>query len=110
MRQSLTITQCRIFGVYANNTKGRLINCVITQCGGSGIYSGSNALIEVEGDQTKVDGNGTCGKSYTYGLRTYDISSIIHLLFPLTQESVSTNNHGGRNSGGDGTIKTVDSF
>jgi hypothetical protein len=93
---SLTITQCGVFGVYANNTNGRLINCVITQCGRSGIFWVSNALIELEGDQTKVDGNVTCG-GYGYGLETYATSSIIHLLFPLTQESVSTNNHGGRN-------------
>ena len=74
-----------------------------------GIISGENALIELEGDQTKVDGNGTSGDS-DYGLDTYDTSSIIHLLYPLTKESVSTNNHGGGNNGGFGTIKTVKSF
>ena len=97
----------------AQNTKGRLINCVITQCGLSGIASGKNALIELEGDQTKVDGNATGGGSmsrYGYGLCTYDKSSRIHLLFPLTQESVSTNNNGGGNYGGGGTLQTVNSF
>jgi hypothetical protein len=72
-----------------------------------------NALIELEGDQTKVDGNGTGGYGGygCYGLSTNDTSSTIHLLFPLTQESVSTNNHGGRNYRADrGTIETVDSF
>jgi hypothetical protein len=51
------------------------------------------------------------GEGVFYGLETLDTSSIIHLLFPLTKESVSTNNHGGRNycSGG-GTIKTVDTL
>ena len=108
---SLTITQCGWSGVKAYNTKGRLINCVITQCGSCGIYCSSNALIEVEGDQTKVDGNVTGGGSNTYGLETYDTSSTIHLLFPLTKESVSTNNNGGRNYySGDGTIETVKSF
>ena len=61
----------------------------------------------MEGDQTKVDGNGTSGGSWSYGL---DTSSTIHLLFPLTKESVSTNNHGGRNYNSDGTIKTVESL
>ena len=93
----------------ASNTKGRLINCVITQCEGSGIWCHKNALIELEGSQTKVDGNGTSGYGY-YGLETSSTSSRIHLLFPLTKESVSTNNHGGRNYGGHGTIETVDSF
>jgi hypothetical protein len=106
---SLTITQCGWSGVKANNSKGRLINCVITQCGWSGIFCYENALIEVEGDQTKVDGNGTCGYG-DYGLNTSDTSSIIHLLFPLTQESVSSNNRGGKNYGGKGTIETVNCF
>jgi hypothetical protein len=108
---SMTITQCGGCGVYAYKTKGRLINCVITQCGGSGIWCWPNALIELEGDQTKVDGNGTDGNSHFYGLNTYHTSSTIHLLFPLTKESVSTNNCGGRNyNSNDGTIQTVNSF
>ena len=96
--------------MYAENTKGRLINCVITQCGLSGIWCDVNALIELEGDQTKVDGNVTSGSSSFYGLYTYYTSSIIHLLFPLTKESVSTNNYNGQNYGGDGTIETIHSF
>jgi hypothetical protein len=106
--KDMTFTQCGDFGVYANNTKGRLINCVITQCGGSGIVSWRNALIELEGDQTKVDGNGTGGYFGCYGLETSSTSSIIHLLFPLTEESVSTNNHNGQNYGGKGEIAIVD--
>ena len=106
----MTFTQCGLHGVYAYNTKGRLINCVITQCGGSGIFCHDNALIELEGDQTKVDGNVTDWGGY--GLSTYSTSSTIHLLFPLTKESVSTNNHNGQNynSDGDGTIETIHSF
>ena len=116
---SLTITQCGGTGVSAKNTKGRLINCVITQCANSGIFCYQNALIELEGDQTKVDGNGTYGgydqgyfrprKYPFYGLQT-DTSSTIHLLFPLTKWSVSTNDQNDQNYGGNGTIKTVKSF
>ena len=105
---SMTFTRCGISGVYAQNTKGRLINCVITQCEQSGIYCDPNAVIELEGDQTKVDGNNIGGYSDWYGLQTYDTSSIIHLLFPLTKQSVSTNNHGGGNYGGNGEIAIVD--
>ena len=47
----MTITQCGSAGVVAANTKGRLINCVITQCKASGIWCGENALIELEGTQ-----------------------------------------------------------
>jgi hypothetical protein len=108
--KDMTFTQCG-YGVFARNTKGRLINCVITQCEYSGILCEGNTLIELEGDQTKVDGNVTSGFGYNYGLKTFDTSSIIHLLFPLTKESVSTNNHGGRNYRTDrGTIETVNSF
>jgi hypothetical protein len=105
----MTFTQCARHGLLAWNTKGRLINCVVTQCKGSGIYCSANALIELEGDQTKVDGNGTSGYSSYYGLTTTSTSSI-HLLFPLTKEYVSTNNHNGRNYGGFGTIETVAAF
>ena len=107
---SLTITQCGQFGVQAYKSKGRLINCVTIQCGWSGIYCGLNALIELEGDQTKVDGNVTDGHPYCYGLYTFSTSSRIHLLFPLTKESVSTNHLCGGNYNSRGTIQTVDSF
>ena len=107
---STTFTQCGISGVNVENTKGRLINCVITQCKYSGIYCNKNALIELEGRQTNVDGNGTRGYTRGYGLGTYNNTSIIHLLFPLTKESVSTNNDGGGNYTSFGTIDTVDCF
>jgi len=108
--KDMTFTQCGGGGVSTLNTKGRLINCVTTQCGYNGISCGRNALIELKGDQTKVDGNGTSGEYDFYGLDAWDTSSRIHLLFPLTKESVSTNNHGGGNYGGFGTIETVDSL
>jgi hypothetical protein len=110
---SMTFTQCGECGVVAQNTKGRLINCVITQCGNSGIHCEGNALIELEGDQTKVDGNGTSGWDDDYGLYSSDTSSRIHLLFPLTKESVSTNNRNDQNYGSfldRGTIKTVNAL
>jgi hypothetical protein len=106
--KDMTFTQCGRSGVSANNTKGRLINCVITQCGQCGIYCYENALIELEGSQTKVEGNGAGRRGY--GLLMFSTSSTIHLLFPLTKESVSTNNHGGRNYNSKGTIKTVESL
>ena len=65
----------------------------------------------LEGDQTEVDGNVTLGYINNYGLNTWATSSRIHLLFPLTKESVVTNNRGGGNYGGyGGAIQTVNSF
>jgi hypothetical protein len=114
--ERMTFTQCE-YGVVASNTKGRLINCVITQCEYSGIFCGQNALIELEGSQTKVDGNVTSERSYDYGLRTKkstinaSSSGIIHLLYPLSKESVSINNCNGQNYRvGTVYIHTVDSF
>jgi hypothetical protein len=108
--ERMTFTQCRKSGVWVQNTKGRFINCVITQCRCSGICSGMNALIELEGSQTKVDGNVTREDGGGYGLRTFNSSSKIHLLSPLTKESVSTNNCYGLNYNRSGTILTVAVF
>ena len=106
--KDMTFTQCVFHGVVAWNTKGRLINCVITQCYMGGIICHENALIELEGSQTKVEGNGTSeGGS---GLFAWGTSSIIHLLYPLTKESVSTNNHNDKNYHSWGIIQTVESF
>jgi hypothetical protein len=84
---SMTFTQCGSHGVSAWETKGRLINCVIAQCAWGGIWNGKNALIELEGSQTRVDGNNTDWEhnSIHYGLYARDESSIIHLLYPLTK-------------------------
>jgi hypothetical protein len=116
--------KCGRNGVYANCTKGRLTNCQVTYCKYSGIVSWGPALIELEGSQTKVHGNITNANPYEdraeYGLQTSGSSGTIHLLFPLTKESVSTNNFNGNNYGsfwggngrdtGVGTIDTVTSF
>ena len=106
---NITITQCGATGLCANNTRGRLINCVVTDCGMSGIRSSSNGLIELEGCQTKVERNGTNGFGGCYGLSTSSTASI-HLLSPLTKESVSVNNGGKGDCGGDGVIFEVVAF
>jgi hypothetical protein len=103
---SVIFTQCRI-GLFAWKTTGRLINCVITQCESDGMVASVNALIELEGSQTKVEGNCTEEDSDDFGVNSYHYTSKIHLLFPLAKESVSTNNQGGGNYGGHGRIETV---
>jgi hypothetical protein len=102
--------KCGGCGVCAYYTKGRLTNCQVTNCEGSGIISQGDSTIEIEGEESRINDNCTDGASDYYGLKAYDSSSIIHLLSPLTKEDVSTNNNGGGNYGGDGTIETVDLF
>jgi len=114
--KEMTLTYCAYSGVRAETTTGRLVNCVVTKCAMSGICCGENALVEVEGSLTKVDGNVTSGGEYHSGLKTLKTDnkknsmSKIHLLSPLTKELVSTNNKGKGNWGGDGVIQTVESF
>jgi hypothetical protein len=106
--ENMTFTQCGGAGVYAMDAKGRLKNCVITKCGSSGIQCVGNALIELEGNLTRAYWNGTNNDKDDYGLNALYTSSRIHLLFPLKKKSVSSNNRGGRNYGGDGEIAIVD--
>ena len=59
---------------------------------------------------TEINRDVTSGNGH-YGLLALSTSSIIHLLFPLTKESVSTNNHNDQNYGSaGGSIDTVNSF
>ena len=60
----------------------------------------------MNGSGTSIHNNVTSGYSW-HGLRTYNSSSFIHLVSPLTKESVSIDNGGGGNCGGYGTIKTI---
>jgi hypothetical protein len=110
----MTFIQCEDAAVCACYTKGRLSNCVITQCKQNAITCEQNALIELEGSQTKVqvdvDGNYNASQL----LYTCYPSSRIHLHFPLTAESIFTRtrnlNHKGENDyGGKGEIAIVDS-
>ena len=66
--QRMTFIECGQCGVFLADAKGKLINCVATQCRWSGIYCSRNALIELEGSQTKVDGNVTSGDIDDYGI------------------------------------------
>ena len=92
--------------------KGRLTNCQITQCEGSGIKTdGHNSTIEVEGEETIIELNnsrGRTGNYIYYGLDAYKQHTSIHILSPLTKESISKDNRDGNNFEGD--VQTVQSF
>ena len=62
----------------------------------------------IDGNATTIHHNGTGGRLGDYGLETFGSSSSILLVSPLTKETISLDNDGGRNYRAGGTIKSVD--
>jgi len=67
-----------------------------------------NGPMTIGGNATTIHHNCTEEAFGDYGLRAYDSSSSIHLASPLTIETISTNNNGGGNYGGRGTIEQTE--
>ena len=87
-------------------------NCNVSHSKDSGVSVQRGGLMTIDGNGTTIHHNCTDGNSWDYGLDAYKSSSSIHLVSPLTLETVSTNNNGsggsGGSHGGNGTIKSVD--
>ena len=95
-------------GVYVRGTKrNTMSNCQVSHSKDSAVYVINGGLITMNGSDTSIHNNVTGGSTGCYGLNTSSSSfSSIHLVSPLTKESVSINNGGGGNySSGD--IKTI---
>ena len=100
----LNIEKSEEDGVYVSNTKrNTMSNCQVSHSKWSGVVV-ADGLLTMNGSGTSIHNNVTGGYSRYYGL---DTSSTIHIVSPLTKESVSINNGGGRNYGGPGTIKSI---
>jgi len=97
---------CSMNGIYAESTHGRLTNCQVTRCTKSGIRSASKSTLSIDGKETMIANNVVGGSSYDYALEARFATSIIMVQLPLTKESVSVDNHGGGNYGGQGTIQS----
>ena len=82
-------------------------NCNVSHSKYSGLFV-RDGLMTIDGNGTTIHHNCTDGDSGHYGLHTYTSSSSIHLASSLTIETISKNNGGGGNYGGDGTIAIVD--
>jgi hypothetical protein len=96
-------------GVLVKGTKrNSMKNCNVSHSKWSGLWVGVGGLMTIDGKDTTIHHNCTNGDSDDYGLHTYDSSSSIHLASSLTIETISKNNGGGGNYGGDGTIAIVD--
>jgi len=94
-------------GVRVNGTKRcTMKNCNVSHSKWSGLVVGGGGLMTISGNATTIHQNGTPG--FGYGLCAFSSSSSIHLASSLTKETISKNNGGGGNYGGNGTIKSVD--
>ena len=101
-----TVEDCEGEGVCAWGADITCDDLQVIGCGMSGVHAITNATITLSGQGTTIQGNVTKGESGDYGLFASS-SSHIHLVHPLTKEQISTNNGGGGNWGGDGTIKQI---
>jgi hypothetical protein len=89
-------------GVNVYGTKrSTMKNCNVSHSKLSGLVV-QYGLMTIDGNGTTIHHNGTNG--YGYGLYAQSSGSI-HLVSPLTKEMISTNNHVGRNYGGN--IQTI---
>merc|ERR1712166_636986 len=96
----LNIEKSENCGVCVQGTKrNTMSNCQVSHSKSSGVrvYDG---LITINGSGTSIHNNVTSGNSRSYGMYTYTSSGSIHLVSPLTKESVSIYNGGGGNYGG----------
>jgi len=96
-------------GVAVFRTKrSTMKNCNVSHSKFSGLHVWDGGLMTIDGNATTIHHNCTEGRGYNYGLDTGNPSSSIHLASSLTIETISKNNGGGGNCGGDGTIAIVD--
>jgi hypothetical protein len=94
-------------GVVVSSTKrSTMKNCNVSHSKYNGLLVMEGGLITIDGNGTTIHHNCTDGDSDLYGLDA-ESSSSIHLALSLTIETISKNNGGGGNFGGNGTIKTV---
>ena len=101
-----TIEECGGSGVHACGADITCDDLQVIGCGMSGVCAYNNATITFSGQGTSIQGNGTKGRSDDYGLDASSSSTIL-FVHPLTKEQISTDNRGGRNWGGRGTIKQI---
>ena len=86
-----------------------MTDCNVNNNKYSGVCVNGSGCRIIEGSATTIHNKQHTriyGDSDFYGLEAYSSSSSIHLK-SLTKESISTNNGGGGNYGGNGTSKTI---
>jgi parallel beta-helix repeat protein len=105
--KNVCVEKCGRYGVVVySTTRNTMTDCNVNNNKLSGVLVWNGGRMVIDGSETTIHHNVTGGDSDRYGLETYDSSSSIHLK-SLTKESISTNNGGGGNYGGNGRIKTI---
>jgi hypothetical protein len=102
---NVCVCNCKSYGVTAEKG-GRIemVNCIIKNNGYSGIYVTENSTVVVSGQNTLIKGNVTSNENIYYGLHASDEHSRIQIMRPLSKIHISSENMGGGNWGGSGTI------
>ena len=93
--------------VVYDTKRNTMSNCQVSHSKVSGVLV-NGGLITINGNSTSIHNNNTDGFDDAYDLDSINSFSSIHLVSPLTIESVSINNGGGGNYGGNGLIAIVD--
>ena len=104
--KNVCVEKCGNCGIYVStSTRNTMTDCNVNNNKECGVTVEMGRMI-IDGSATTIHHNVTSGDSRSYGLDAYSSSASIHLK-SLTKESISTNNGGGNNYGGKGTIKTI---
>jgi len=104
--KNVCVEKCGCSGVVViSTTRNTMTDCNVNNNKYSGVSACDGGRMTIDGSATTIHHNVTGGDSDSYGLNAHSSSSI-HLK-SLTKESISTNNGGGGNYGGKGTIKTL---
>ena len=105
--ENVSVENSGEYGVFVSGAKrSTMNNCNVSHSSWSGLILGGGGLMTISGNGSTINHNGTSGDDDDYGLKT--LSGSIHLVSPLTIETISTGNEGGKNHGGPGIIKSVD--
>jgi hypothetical protein len=131
--RDVDVVSCGGSGILARGVVGRCENVVVERCVQNGMYLDCGGRVWLEGARMRVSGNcrevledgGAClfnqgerrGReerenrnnlaSHFFGLKVAAENSQLHLIYPLSLRSCTTENNGGGDWGGDGTISVV---